>query len=358
MNDPGRRNRPAAGDTVLLERALRLSGPGRDPRAGLLTLTTSIVVASAALVACQQLAPRPASPSPRATPPLVVTYESQALGYRIQLPAGFRRSDCLSAWASGDARFGKDVFTQLTPDQERAQDRGHVAFGGPVAWQTIWVAVSNADGRSVLEWAREYGSFGGIERHEPVVIDGHEATRTVVRDTAQLYVVRADDRMYLISEPPESLLPDGLFDAVARTFRPGAGGPIPTPTPHPELAPVAAREAATRIAAALEAGDVGRLAALITPRCWLEIWIPQAGTSGRAVDAYVAELRTRFQSGGLRVKVEPTVQVAPQPGPGGLRLFVPSDWTESGRTTPIDLFLREIDGEWYWAGAQFRPRER
>jgi hypothetical protein len=86
--------------------------------------------------------------------------------------------------------------------------------------------------------------------------------------------------------------------------------------------------------------------------------MPQAGRTGRAVEPYLAELKKRFQSGGLSVKVEPALQVAPQPGPGGLRFFVRSDWTESGRTAPIDLFLGEVDGNWYWAGVQFRAAQR
>lgn len=348
VDEPGRRSRPEFGRTVVVERARCLSGPGWDARAHAIALTAFIAVASA----CQQLAPQPVTPTLSA-PTLVVRYESPALGYGIQLPAGFRRSDCLSAWSSEGGRFTSDVFTLLAAEEERTQDRGHVAWGGPVAWQAIWIMVFKADGRPALEWAQQYGSLGGIERHETAVIDGHEATRTVVERKAQLYVVRAGDRMYLISVPPESRLPEGVLDAVARSFQPGPGGALPTPSPHPQVAPAAAREAATRVAAALEASQMGSLPALITPRCWLEVWT--LSKDGRAVEPYLAELRTRFQSGGLRIEVEPTVQVAQQPGPGALRFFVRSDWTEAGRTTPIDLFLGEIDGQWYWAGAQLHP---
>lgn len=161
--------------------------------------------------------------------------------------------------------------------------------------------------------------------------------------------------MYLISLPPENLLPPGTLDAVARSFKVGPGGTIPTPTPPPQVPPPGARDVGSRIAAALVAGDAGRIAGLITPQCWLEMVIPQSGRTGRAVDQYVAELRTRFQSVGLRVKVDPTVQISQQPGPNGLRLFLRSEWTESGRTTVIDLFLGEVGGQWYWAGAQVRP---
>lgn len=335
--------------------------------AHVIALTAAVVVASV-LSACQQLSGPPASPSPVVTPtlsapPLVVSYESPAFGYRIQLPAGFRRSDCLSAWFSQGATFGSEAFTLLSPEQERAQNWGHIAAGGPVAMWTLWVNVLNADGRSTLEWAREHGSHGGVERHEPVVISGYEATRTVVDGEARLYVVRAGERMYLISlhfdsyiaGPRPDVLPQGVLDSVALTFRAGpARGPILTPSPQPAVPPSGARQAAARLAASLEAGDADRVAAVITPRCWLHIVIPQAGPTGRAVDPYVAELRTRFQGGGLRVRVDPTVQVAQEAGPLGLRLFVRSDWTESGRTTGIDLFLREIDGQWHWAGAQFR----
>jgi hypothetical protein len=291
--------------------------------------------------------------------PLVVPYESSALSYHIQLPIGFRRSDCLSAWRSRGATLGVDVFTPLTPDEERAKERGHTGGGYPAAGRTFSVIVFNADGRSALEWARELGSFGGEERHSSAVVSAYEAVRTAVRGEARLYVVRVEGLIYLISLPPgDPVLPSGFLDSVASTFRARPARPTPTPTPPPAITPAGPYDAAAKLAAALEAGDVGRLAGVITPRCWLEEWLPNAGTTGRAVDPYLAELAKRFAGGDLRVRVDPAVQVATEDGPGGLRFFVRSDWTEAARTTRIDLFLREIDGRWYWSGALVRAMLR
>jgi hypothetical protein len=36
---------------------------------------------------------------------------------------------------------------------------------------------------------------------------------------------------------------------------------------------------------------------------------------------------------------------------GSGQFFVRSEWKEPDRTTPIDLFLRELDGRWQWTSA-------
>lgn len=371
-----RRIQVAASHIVVPRRSLRRPARGWPVSAGAIAATAAVLVG--AVLVGEQLAewrsggvaasPTPAvSPSPSASPgptmtptppPLVFTYESPMFGYQIQLPEGFRFSDCLSAWYSQGAGLGTEVLTLLSQEQERGEDRGHVARGGRMAMWTFWVYVRSADGRSALEWATER-SLG--QRVEPVVINGQEAARRMVDGEADLYVVRADERMYLIElffepsdpTPRPDVLPGGILDSVALTLRPGPAGPIPTPTPQPEVPPPGAREAAAQLAGALQAGDADRLAAIITPRCWLDTSFPEAGPLGRAVDPYLADLRKHFAGGHLRVTVEPAVQVAAKAGPGGLRLFVRSDWTESGRTTRIDLFFREIDGRWYWGGARY-----
>lgn len=340
---------------------------------------TGGVVASPTPAAPPSLAPSPSptnSPSPTVTPtpsapPLLVSFESQVLGYRIQLPEGFRRSDCLSGVSAGDGPWrpwlGGDTFTLLSSQQERTLDRGHVARGGRVAMWTFSVSLYDAGGMSALELAERGGcpacdrntATQAGERIESVLLAGQEAVRSVFGGESRRYVVRVGDRLYKVElyfEPGlggarPDVVPVGILDLVAGTFRTSQPPPIATPTPQPQSPPAAARVAADQLAGALEASDPDRLAALITPRCWLETWFAQAGPIGRAVEPYVAELRTRFADG-LRIRVDRTVQVANEDGPGGLRLFVRSDWNESGRSTRVDLYLGEIDSRWYWAGAQ------
>ncbi|MGH2471603.1 MAG: hypothetical protein ACRDG6_04260 [Candidatus Limnocylindria bacterium] len=244
-----------------------------------------------------------------------------------------------------------DIFTPLTVDEERAQDRGHVAGGGAAATRSIAVSITNGDGRPALEWAREYGSFGGAERHEARTVGGYDAARTAVNGKVVLYVVSAGQRVFILASRPEDPLPDGLLDAIASSFSVSATVPLPTPVPPPASVPQGARDAAERLATALERADLVALAMVATPRCWIETWSTASGPIGRAVQPLIADLRMRLQAG-LRVTVNPTVQVAPRAGPSGLRLFVSSDWTEAGRTTRANLYLREVNSQWFWGGIE------
>jgi hypothetical protein len=112
------------------------------------------------------------------------------------------------------------------------------------------------------------------------------------------------------------------------------------------------REAAAELGTALATGNVDALTGVATPRCWLRLAAAASGPVGRAVDAYIAELRQRFAAG-LRVTVDPTVRPTQAAGPGGGCYFVRLDWVESGRTTQAELYLSEVDGRWVWSGSQF-----
>jgi len=83
----------------------------------------------------------------------------------------------------------------------------------------------------------------------------------------------------------------------------------------------------------------------------METWSAVGGPIGRAVPPFVTELRDRFQAG-LRISVDPTVQVAPRAGPSGLQFFLSSRWTEAGRVVAANVYLREIDDQWYWGGVE------
>ena len=101
------------------------------------------------------------------------------------------------------------------------------------------------------------------------------------------------------------------------------------------------------------------LAGLITPQCSISTfpWTRPgqgAGGSSRAVVPFLTDLRASF-SRGLAVVLDPEVQVQVE-GTGAFRnelFFVRSDWTASGVTMRMDLFLAEIDGRQYWVAARF-----
>ena len=309
------------------------------------------------------------TPTPSA-PPLAESFERVVLGYRIELPVGLRNSDCLSGVGGGDGRLGADTFTLLSPEQERAKDLAEVARGGePVMW-TFQVTLYRSDGMSALELAARGGcplcdpntsaQLGSTV--EPLMLNGYEAARVTIAGESRQFVLRAAERLYVIElyfntsfvdrVPRPSVLPAGILDAVAPTFQVRPLGPIATATPVPSNPPPSVREAAAALGTALAAGNVDALTGVATPRCWLQVSAPASGPVGRAVEAYLAELRQRFAAG-LRVTVDPTVRQAQAAGPGGAYYFVRSDWLESGQTTQAELYLSEVDGRWVWSGSQF-----
>lgn len=312
----------------------------------------------------QAVASPSASPSPTPTA-VLAPYESRALGYSVSLPAGLRRSDCLSGPGGAAPVIAGDVFTVLSPEQERASNLSDTARGGlPSAW-TIAIALWSDAGLTPLDVVQRNGCarcepnvpVGG--RTETLSLNGYDAARLVIDNEPRMYAVQIGARMYVLdlfsydgapSRP--AALPTGVVVQVAESLRASTAPVTPTPTPSPAAITDGARTTAQQLTAALKAGDVAALGALIVPRCWFDVEAGNAGPSGRAVAPYLAELRTRFGSG-LTVQADPKLLVATNDGPGGSRIFLRSQWTSQGSTTTVDLYLREIDGRWYWSGAQF-----
>ena len=294
-----------------------------------------------------------------------VTYENPILGYRIDLPEDRRRSSAGIAAGSEDGA-GQDRYTATTEAEDRAAcltDGGHLPSmdGEPVLYIGSW---RNPAGLSAEVWAQPLSTHMLVER---TTIDGREAVR-LVRDQqtnheSTTYVIRANDRMYVLrfeSDNIPSRLP-GWLDRVAATFRAVQPGPFPTATPPPAIAPRdAARDIGQRLSLAFGARDVDAIAGLITPRCHLGT-VPYSppgtgvGGSARAVVPFLDALRAALARGELKIAVDPEVQVEVQ-GTGAFRyeqLFVRSDWTASGLTMRIDLFLTDVEGRQYWTGARY-----
>jgi len=315
------------------------------------------------------------TPLPTSRPTIgLITHENPILGYRITLPEALRRSAAGIA-AGSEAGLGYDVYTATTEAADRAaclSDAGGRPRpdGDP---NLIIGASRNPAGLSAEGWATtpRFPGAQPMSTHmlvEGTTIDGRETVR-LVRDQqtnheTTAYVTRANDRMYTIQLDNDSIpsrLPQGWLDGIAGSFHVIQPLPFPTATPSPPIAPrEAARELGQRLSRAFAARDVDAIAALITPRCWLGTWPwtpPGVGVDGssRAVLPFLEALRASFARAGIRVVVDPEIQVHVD-GAGALRneqLFVRSDWMASGLTMRIDLFLAEIDGRQYWTAARF-----
>lgn len=342
----------------------------------LIAVVAGVVIAGSA---CQPTAEGPHTPSPTptalatppaaspaASPPPSGTYENATLGYRLTLPAGYRRS-IARIITSQDGILGVDAYTTVTEAaaRERCQaDTGDIPIQAPDQDPGVRVGVSrNVLGISAVEWVttpRVPGAqpLSTHQKVEPMTLSGHEAVR-LVEDNASAnttaFVVRANDRMYEIATesgiPPR--LPKTWLDGIIATFV--AIQPAAFPSPTASIAPQAAAATLTgQLATAFKAADADAVARLL-PSCWLAAWPlvdgqAPGGILNRSVSLFTQGLRDRFAAGNLTVTVDPTVQRQPQRlGPD--RLFVSSRWKEPDGTTQIDLFLMESDGRWLWSEA-------
>lgn len=310
---------------------------------------------------------RSSAPSATATPTSgIVTYDSPILGYRISLPATYRRLSPVLFTGEPEI-LGRDTYTLQTEQQEREEclhDLGDLP--SPSAAALLFVeAYRNVASVSAAEWVSTPRVPGAQplsmhRRVEPVTIGGREAVRLVADNaTAEvhLFVIRADDRIYVITPTMWVSPPQHQLASIAATFEATARQPFPTPTPT--MPPAARQQAAMALVEALgkafaakDAEAVGRL----MPQCRLAVSLSEplpnsgGGRLGRSVALFTQALRDRFASGDLTVTVDPAVQILKESGRE--RFFVRSDWREPDRTIRIDLVLDDSDdGRWQWVAA-------
>jgi len=300
----------------------------------------------------------------------LVTYENPILGYRITLPAAYRRvSSALFTTGTPDAILGRDAYTLLTQQQEREEclrDLGDIP--SPATAGLLFVeAYRNVAGESASQWASTPRTPGAQPRSmhrkiEPLAIGDRDAVKLVAdRATAEteVIVIRADDRIYVLTPTMWSFPPQHRLEDIAATFGTIARQPFPTatPTPLPEARSQAASELAAALARAFTARDADAVARLL-PDCHLGVSpgvaLPNSGGGGlsRSVPLFVQALRDRFAAGDLTVTVDPTLQTEGSEGRFGSFFFVRSEWKEPDRTVAIDLLLDVRDGRWQWVSAR------
>jgi hypothetical protein len=291
------------------------------------------------------------SPSPSASPtPAPGTFENRILGYRITLPIAYRLAGT-SINAGQPEQLGSERFTITTLAEAQAYCLSETGggIGSAIQGEPVDVSViANVRGLPVTQWAAG-SAWGQLHTIEAVTVGGYDAARLIQQGKADTYVISANNRMYVLSHlnAPTSQ----RLDDIAASFR--ALSPLPFPTaPPPQLARDAASNLGRRLAQAFAAKDATAVAGLMTD-CRIQSSANIAGAplgseglSGSST-RFIAALRERFAKADLTVIVNPDVQVH---APSG-QFFVRSEWREPDRTTPIDLFFREIDGRWQWTSA-------
>lgn len=285
------------------------------------------------------VSPRPsatAAPNATAGPG---TYTSVPFAYRIELPAGWRYSQCRSGEDIGTVPSQHEGFTSASVDDEAS---GHTGPMQPVVSVRV---VDNAAGRTALQWLSD-GGVGFGDTFDRAVVDGREGAQviTATREITTL-VTAARGRIYAIAGfGPRGITPDArrimnslhvLDDAELATAR----ATIPTPTP---TAPRSPETVADTLARGFSQRDVTVLATV----AWacLSRGAAQSGASFSSAKRELDEIRKAFAAG-LTVTVAPRPVTVVTGGYGGIE----ATWTEAGQAPrPAWLNMLKRGDTWYW----------
>lgn len=270
------------------------------------------------------------------------TYTSLAFEYRLELPAGWRYSQCQSSEDIGGTVASRhESFTSASVDDEAW---GHTGPTHPVVSVSI---VDNPAGRTALQWLSE-GGLGFGNTFDRATVDGRDGAHVISSSREATTLVTATrGRIYAISGfGPQGVTPDArrimnslhvLDDTELATAR-------ATIATAPPTAPRSAELVADTVARGFSQKDVTVLATV----AWacLTQGRQQSGASGSSATRALDEMRKAFAAG-LTV----TVAARPVTLQAGGYAGVEGMWTEAGqapRRVAIN-FLKRGD-TWYWSG--------
>ena len=149
------------------------------------------------------------TPTPVGLTPVPVTVYQSPLGYSVQLPAGYRRSELQSFMTPRDDpnTLAVETFTTRTPADEAEAIRRTDTGVGPALIYTASVSIfRNARGETALAYAeRQKGMFGlTAVSVEPTTVDGRAAAKTTLKffqadsKTSYALTIADGDRIWVI----------------------------------------------------------------------------------------------------------------------------------------------------------------
>jgi hypothetical protein len=266
-------------------------------------------------------------------------YTNFVLGYRIDLPASWRRSACLSSQDQTQLPSG-DGFVRISEQDERGTDTGYV-------FDVVQVRVEpNPDRLTPERWvaAGKIGSTQG-QTAETATLDGRSAL--LVHPTAfgaLSYVFGVADRMFIIGYQNAYNDSSGAptMEGIVRSFHlltAQERSVAPSPAAIP---PRSAESVADTLADGFAGTDSDLLATVMEP-C-MAAAIEQAGGTFTPRGAFVSQLRDAFAAG-LRVTVQRRPLESDTTG-----AFVKATWTQPSKPTERrDLYLRRNGDVWSWS---------
>jgi len=283
-------------------------------------------------------------PNPTAGPG---TYTSLALAYRVDIPAGWRRSACGSS-PEPEHLPAVEAFTSASVDEEIHSDIGANNPGIDMRVE------ENPTKQTALQWL-ESGKLGSsvYTTYEKTFFDGRSDAARVVHSEGGLtlvtaIVVSARAQIFAIvrSAPTTSALPSQtsvmnsvhiLSDAELADARATFATPAPAPARTAE-------DVADQIAKGFAQKDTAVLAAVADP-C-LQQGGENAGAEARPAAKFLSNLQYAFASG-LAV----TVQARPVIDQNPTFAAVRGTWKDAGQAQRnVKFMMSKLRGTWYWFG--------
>jgi len=284
------------------------------------------------------------SPSPRPNPTTgPASYTNGGLGYRVQIPAGWRRSECLTT--RGDQKVPYfETFTTASVEEELGTDTGPAS-------DVVTIRSEDAAGLSALQWLSS-GRIGTAvgQRFESTTFDGKDAARIVVIATGTpiAYVVPGRGRMYILQrgqrvfEPNTATAANALINSFhILTDAELAGPPFATTAP-------AATRTAEDVASAIAKGFTDKDTTVLAGVAWfcLTHGVENAGGSFASTPKTMSDLKAAFANG-LAV----TVQASPFSDQRADFAAIKGVWTDPGKPAKTVTFtIVKIGPTWYWDG--------
>ncbi len=273
------------------------------------------------------------SPSPTATAGVFTNF---VLGYRIDLPASWRRSSCLSS-EDQTKLPANDGFVRVAPEDERGTDVGNV-------FDVVQVHVEPNPNRFPPERWLATGVIGGTANQitEPATIDGRSAL--LLRQgpgLALAFLVPVADRMYVVgyqnSYNDASSAP--VMERMVRSFHLLTDQELSAAPPPASILARSPEAVADTLADGFVRRDADLLGTVMAG-C-MAAALEQAGGTFTPRVAFLEDLRKAF-AGGLTVTVQRRPIESDATG-----TFLRATWNAAVEQRR-DLYLRR-DGEvWSW----------
>jgi len=314
------------------------------------TVAASSPTPSPSLTASPTPTPRP---NPTAGP---ATYTSVAFAYRIDLPAGWRRSACQSSRIAGQLP-GVETYTNANVEAEGGTDTGPLN-------DVVTVRIEDdPTGQTALAWL-ESGKLGfSADSHfEKTTFDGTADAARIVTNNGALafaYVAHARGRIYATTRGLRE--PTAAAEAAARTVMTSlhilsdaelaeARATIAAP---PVVAARSVEDAADAVARGLAQKDTAVLAT-VASAC-LTSGLEQADASFKSTATFLADLQKAFANGlVVTVEARPIDFSAASAATGAT---IRGTWKDAGQAQRnVKLMLERVEQTWYWNGVLYLQR--